>query len=102
MWMNSQTHQPRRPPKFSLNAETAALPREIYAAELLLGSGRLAVSYVPADGGGRAGDYRGAADSTGETSCSAKRHILRSVEALAGSNATRCWGVRLCHWLIWE
>jgi len=39
-----------------------------------LGSGRLAVSHVPADGGGRTGDYRGAADGTGETSCSAKRH----------------------------
>jgi hypothetical protein len=35
---------------------------------VLLGSGRLAVSYVPADGGGRAGDYRGTADGTGEAS----------------------------------
>jgi hypothetical protein len=41
---------------------------------VLLGSGCLALSHVPADGGGRTGDYRGAADSPGEASCSAKRH----------------------------
>ena len=29
MWMNSQTHQPRKPPKFILNAETTAFPRQM-------------------------------------------------------------------------
>ncbi|MGH3287920.1 MAG: hypothetical protein ACRDPD_25025 [Streptosporangiaceae bacterium] len=25
-----------------------------------------------------------------------------AIEALAGSNSWRCWGVKLCHWAIWE
>ncbi len=33
MWMNSQTHQPRKPANRSRATETTARPREMYAAD---------------------------------------------------------------------